>query len=79
MLKMKHKHHLDFPHFTFPLTHNLAFEKVSVDQQMEENIRIHDDDWQLDERPDTAQLEQFWQRVEDDVSRDPEWVHFSDN
>jgi len=79
MLKLKHKHHLDFPHIVFPLTHDMAFSAVAADDDYIANQQLHDDNWQLDERPDTVELAQFWQTVENDVQNDPEWVHFSDN
>ena len=82
MLKIKHKHHLDFPHLTFPLTHGMQFSPVMADdddliQDIHQAIAQKDDNWELDERPDTNQLEQFWSRVEEDVLHDPEWVHFA--
>ena len=83
MLKIKHKHHLDFPHFTFPLTHAMQFSPIAADdddliQDIQQTRDRQDNNWQLEERPDTEQLQAFWQQVEQDVQSDPEWVHFSE-
>ena len=42
----------------------------SIHNQMTQN----DDNWQLTETPDSAELENYWSKVEDDVEHDPEWV-----
>lgn len=36
------------------------------------------DDITLEERPDEAQLETFWNDVVDDIHKDPDWFTFSD-
>jgi len=79
MLKLKHKHHLDFPHIVFPLTHQMTFSSVTADDEDIAHQQLHDNDWELDERPDTVELAQFWQQVETDVRNDPAWVRFSDS
>lgn len=38
----------------------------------------HDDNWELNERPDFQELNQFWTAVVDDVAHDPEWFKFSE-
>lgn len=37
---------------------------------------VHDDNWELSERPDGQQLETFWNSVEQDIARDPTWFRF---
>jgi hypothetical protein len=81
MLKMKHKHHLDFPHITFR-THEMALSPVTADddelsQAIVDDPVTHDDVWELSERPDTEELTQFWSEVEADVANDPEWFKFN--
>ncbi len=81
MLKMKHKHHLDFPHITFS-THPMELSPVPIDDDelsraIVEDPVAHDDVWELSERPDSDELTQFWSEVEADVANDPEWFKFS--
>lgn len=83
MLKLKNKHHLDFPHLTFSLPHQMQLSPV-MDDGDEITAAIvndpidHDNNWELVERPDSEELERYWQRVEEDVKNDPEWVHFAE-
>lgn len=35
-------------------------------------------DIDLEEQIDEGKLEQFWNKVEDDIQKDPDWIHFSD-
>ena len=37
----------------------------------------HDNNWTLDERPDTSELEAFWSEVARDLKKDPEWTDFA--
>jgi len=36
----------------------------------------HDNNWELNERPDEEELESFWTTVEADVKKDPTWFTF---
>lgn len=38
----------------------------------------HDDNWQLAERPNEAELDAFWDKVEKDIHKDPSWFKFDD-
>ena len=38
----------------------------------------HDNNWELTDRPDEAELEAFWNTVEADVKKDPKWFTFDD-
>jgi len=79
MLKLKHTHQL--PHFDFSFPHPLELAPVSADdddltRDIELDPVTHDNNWTLDERPDTNELESFWTQVESDLRQDPEWVDF---
>ena len=82
MLKMKHKHHLDFPHITLS-TRQMELSPVLADsdeltQAILDDPVAHDDVWELNERPDTQELAQFWSEVEADVANDPKWFRFEE-
>lgn len=81
MLKIKQKFHLSLPHPSLP--HKLQFSPIEPeDDELIEAINGEmtetDDDWQLDERPDTNQLTQYWDKVEDDIQHDPKWIKVED-
>lgn len=83
MLKLKNKHHLDFPHITFSMPHSMQLSPVAADDDELSAAIIndpvdHDNNWVLGD-PDSQELEQYWQRVEDDVKNDPEWIRFSED
>lgn len=83
MLEIKQKFHLQLPHIPSLWTKKLQFSKPeteddelieAIDGEMEE----HDDDWQLAERPDTKELGEYWDKVEDDIQHDPKWIQIDD-
>ena len=78
MLKLKHKHHLDFPHLTFS-TPEMSFSPIpSDDDELTQAIEADAaDTWELSERPDMGELSEFWSEVEADISTDPEWIKLS--
>lgn len=81
MLKMKHSHHIELPHLNLG-THQMELSPVPVnDDELTQAILddpvMHDDVWELSERPDSTELTQFWDEVEADVANDPEWFKFS--
>jgi len=84
MLEFKHKHHLDFPHMTFSMPHPMELSPVTNDGDeitaaiVNDPIE-HDNNWELVERPDSGELEDYWRRVEEDVKNDPEWFHFAED
>lgn len=83
MLRIKHKHRLSLPHLTFHMPHTMQLSPVMADddelvQEIDAQAAVHENDWELVERPDTNELEQFWITVEDDVKNDPEWNHFAE-
>lgn len=82
MLKLKHKHHLDFPHLQFNLMQPMQLSPVMADddelsQAIDRDQEYQENDWELAERPDSQQLENFWSEVQRDVRHDPDWVDFS--
>lgn len=82
MLKLKHTYHLDFPHITFTMPHSMSLTDVPTDDDELARAIVddpidHDDNWQLTDRPDTEELEQYWTTVEDEIKSDPEWVDFA--
>jgi len=43
-------------------------------QAIDDETVTSDDNWQLEERPDTKELTQYWDKVEDDIEHDPQWI-----
>ncbi len=83
MLKIKQTFHLSLPHLQLHRAQPLQFTPVIDDndeltQAIVDDTVQHDDEWELDERPDTSQLEEYWDEVEDDIEHDPKWIKFSD-
>jgi hypothetical protein len=83
MLEMKHKHDFHLPHFELPRQMELSPVPIANNDELTRAIDNdpveHDDVWELDERPDTGELTDYWQSVEDDIRKDPEWFTFSDS
>lgn len=85
MLKIKQKFHIPLPHFTgtglLPHAMQLSSEEPENDELIEainEEAVMHDDEWKLEERPDTKELTQYWNKVEDDIEHDPQWIQVDD-
>ena len=83
MLKLKHKHHLDFPHITL-ISSSMQLSPVAADDDeltraIEQDPASRDDVWELNERPDMGELSQFWDTVEADVANDPQWFRFEND
>jgi hypothetical protein len=79
VLQIKQKLHIHLPHVPKLRSHSLQFSKLETENDelitaIDEEISENDDNWQLVERPDTKQLVQFWEKVEDDVQHDPKWI-----
>lgn len=83
MLKLKHKHHLDFPHITLsPRQMELSPVANDDDELTQAIVRdsiARDDQWELSERPDMGELTEFWNHVEQDVASDPQWFRFEND
>lgn len=82
MLKIKQKFHLSLPRFSL-WPHTLQFSPPSPEndeliEAIDTETAERDDDWQLEERPDTTALTQYWEKVEDDIEHDPKWIQVDD-
>lgn len=81
MLKLKHHFHL--PSITFDSHPPLQLAPIPTDDDDELTQAIatdpidHDNNWTLDERPDTSELESFWSEVTSDLKSDPDWTDFA--
>lgn len=78
MLKIKSKFALKLPEMP-TLPKQMEFEPVTTDndeliESIDNQLDQHDDNWQLTETPDSAELEDYWSKVETDIAHDPEWV-----
>ena len=83
MLKLPHNQHLPQPHL-MRLPHTMTLSPVeSEDDELiidiENESKAHDDNWVLDNAPDVSGIENFWEKVEDDIADDPEWFTFVDD
>jgi hypothetical protein len=68
---------------TFHLFHSpISFKKVDpLDDGLREEIeaeRMEPEAITLEEGLNEGQLEEYWQSVEHDIEKDPEWFHFDD-
>lgn len=84
MLQIKHKHHLHLPTIELPTAHPMQLSEVTLDndeltQAISEDVSQHDDNWELNERPDSGELSRFWGEVEADIVKDPNWTTFNED
>lgn len=83
MLKIKQKFHVKLPHLPIFRSHTLEFSTPNPENDeliaaIDNETATREDDWQLTERPDTAELTQYWDKVEDDILHDPQWIQVDD-
>ena len=83
MLEIKQKFHLQLPHFPVLRARALQFSKPEPEddeliEAIDDEMEANDDDWQLAERPDTKELVQYWDKVEDDIQHDPKWIQIEE-
>jgi hypothetical protein len=84
MLKIKNSHHFSLPRLSVSGS-PLQFKPIPIDENDElsraiiDDTATHDDQWELNERPDMGELTAFWSEVEADVAKDPEWFRFSED
>lgn len=79
MLKIHRTHHL--PHI-LPSRQKLALSRIAPDNdELIQAIEAEnsDDQWTLDDGPDGARLGAFWEGVEQDIAKDPDWFTFSND
>lgn len=83
MLEIKSKLKFKIPDSLLASSPVMKFAPVVEDdeltQAIEEDTDIHDDNWQLTEHTDTNELENYWEKIEQDVVNDPEWFVFTDD
>lgn len=83
MLEIKSKLKFKIPDSLLASSPVMKFAPVVEDdeltQAIEEDTDIHDDNWQLTEHLDTNELENYWEKIEQDVVNDPEWFVFTDD
>ncbi len=83
MLKLKH--HIHLPSWTLGSHTPLHLAPVPVNDNDNDELTQaiaadpadHDDNWTLEERPDTRELESFWSEVTTDLKKDPDWTDFA--
>ena len=82
MLKIKQKIHCTLPRFTVwhhrPQLSRPVPENDELIEAIDDEMEANDDDWQLAERPDTKELVQYWDKVEDDIQHDPKWIQIEE-
>ncbi|HEX6462120.1 MAG TPA: hypothetical protein VFZ58_02475 [Candidatus Saccharimonadales bacterium] len=87
MLKIKHKHSLkqkyfiDHPDADGGSRMQLSESKLNTTDDIARAIttddEVHDNKWELNERPDGEALAAFWAKVRDEARQDPHW-NFAD-
>jgi hypothetical protein len=77
MLKISKHHYLSLPDLGIGLPHPMQLASIPDDDDelakaIDRDPALHDDNWELSERPDTTELESYWQHVEEDMQNDPD-------
>lgn len=71
-----------FPSFRFGAKALCLSAVVSDDDELTREIDaqsvVHDDNWTLDSTPDVVELDREWTEIVEDISHDPDWIHFDD-
>lgn len=83
MLKIKQTFHISLPSLGLTQAKPLQLSPVIDDgdeltQAVKADTVDHDDNWQLTDRPNETELDQFWDKVEKDIAKDPSWFKFDD-
>lgn len=83
MLKIKQTFHLNLPHISLSSPQPMELSTVRDDsdeltQAVQADPDDHDNNWELNERPDEDELDTFWTNVEADVKKDPKWFTFDE-
>lgn len=81
MLKIKKGFSLSLPSFGASSVGPMKLSPVRNDndelsQAVVADPDTHDNNWELNDRPDENELEAFWSNVEADVKKDPKWFTF---
>lgn len=78
MLKISKHHYLSLPEFGPLMPRKMQLAPIPVDdgdeltQAIGRDADDHDDNWELSERPNTGELESFWEHVEQEMQNDPD-------
>ncbi len=82
MLKIKRTYHFQAPKIDlFPkklVLSPVPSEDDSLIQAIENSYIERGDNWVLSHVPDVQELESFWEKVQNDLYRDPEWFKSED-
>lgn len=78
MLKSLRKHAARLPQLRAMQLSPVVSENDELIHEIETSAARHDDQWNLTAGPDTAELDTFWNHVQEDVRRDPTWHTFTD-
>lgn len=79
MLKIRRSHHFPLPHIRHGSQPVALSRPVSEDDELIQAIEAsRGEQWTLSNEPDVKGLESFWNRVEEDISSDPTWFHFTE-
>lgn len=60
------------------LLNYLQFQEIDLDEDQTSNIMREDDEISLNDPIDESSLENFWDKVDQDIQNDPEWFSFAD-
>lgn len=60
------------------LLNYLQFQEIDLDEDQTSNIMREDDEISLNDPIDEGSLENFWDKVDQDIQNDPEWFSFAD-
>lgn len=78
MLKLSKHHYLSLPDLGLGFSRPMELTPLPTDsddlltQAIAADPAEHDDNWELSERPDTRELQNYWQHVEEDMQADPD-------
>lgn len=81
MLKISTTPHISLPHIDLGGSKPMQLSPVTDDsdeltQAVSADPVDHDDNWELTDGPDEAELDAFWTNVEKDIQKDPSWFTF---
>ena len=81
MLKIPKSPHISLLHLDLSAPKPMQLSPVADDddeltQAVSTDPVDHDDNWELTDRPDEAELDAFWTNVEKDIRKDPSWFTF---
>lgn len=81
MLKIKKSFRLKLPNLTTAKPMQLSPVPIDDDEltsDVSADADNQDNNWELTDRPDSDELEAYWNTVEADVRKDPTWFRMND-